>query len=148
MRYLTAVIGLCVALTGLPAGAAESPETAAYRVLDEFMAAFNARDPEAFAATLNYPHVRLASGGVVVVESPAEMAENMDFAAFARDFNWSHSTWDERRIVQAGTDKVHVAVRFSRYDAHGQVTKSFDSLYVITRAQGRWGVQARSSFAP
>ena len=31
--------------------------------LDGFMLAFNARDPEAWAETLNYPHVRFASGG-------------------------------------------------------------------------------------
>jgi hypothetical protein len=34
----------------------------AMQALDVFMVAFNARDPDAWAASLNYPHVRFASG--------------------------------------------------------------------------------------
>ena len=41
----------------------------AMQALDAFMLAFNARDPEAWAASLNYPHVRFASGTVTVRNS-------------------------------------------------------------------------------
>lgn len=128
--------------------AEESPEAAALRVLDEFMEAFNARDPRVWAETFNYPHVRIASGSVATYASADEVAAGMNFGAFAKTFNWDHSAWDSREIVQAGKDKVHVVVRFSRYDAEGKVTKSFDSLYIVTLHEGHWGVQARSSFAP
>jgi hypothetical protein len=43
---------------------------------------------------------------------------------------------------------VHVATRFSRHRADGSVYESFQSLYVIEKVDGRWGVRARSSFAP
>ena len=121
---------------------------AAMKALDEFMAAFNARDPEAWAATLNYPHVRLASGTVRVWETQDEYAAYMDFDAFAKRFGWDHSAWDKREVVQSGQDKIHFATTFSRYDKDGNKIATFDSLYVVTKRNGHWGTQARSSFAP
>ena len=41
---------------------ADESANAAMRVLDDWMTAFNARDMQTWAATLNYPHVRFASG--------------------------------------------------------------------------------------
>ena len=47
------------------------------------MAAFNARDVEAWIATLNFPHVRIASGQVAVFRDAAEFRNNFEFARFA-----------------------------------------------------------------
>lgn len=133
-----------------PVGAAshDETETAAMNALDEFMEAFNARDPKAWAATLNYPHVRIASGSLRVWETEKEFAGYMDFDVFAARFGWDHSAWDSREIVQAGKDKVHIAVQFSRYNADNEKIATYDSLYIVTRVDGHWGTQARSSFAP
>lgn len=45
------------------------------------MATFNRRDPVAWAATLNYPHVRFASGNVTVWEN----AEDFQLAGPSTD---------------------------------------------------------------
>jgi len=116
--------------------------------LDAYMAAFNARDAAAWAATLHYPHVRIAGDDVRVWASAEEFAAGMDFAAFAERVTWSHGAWGAREAVQAGPDKVHATVTFSRYAPDGAKIASYDSLYVMTRKDGRWGTQARSSFAP
>lgn len=42
---------------------------AAQRVLDDFMAAFKARDIPAFEATFNFPSVRLASNRLVLLNA-------------------------------------------------------------------------------
>jgi hypothetical protein len=128
--------------------AEESPEQAALRTLDAFMAAFNARDVEAWIATLHFPHVRFSSGRVAVFEDAAAFRNNFEFAAFAQRTGWSRSEWTERRIVHAGPDKVHVAVVFTRFRQDGSPLARYESLYVVTRVDGRWGVQARSSYAP
>ena len=39
-------------------------------------------------------------------------------------------------------DKVHVVVVYSRYDADDELIRQFDSLYIVTRADGRWGIRA------
>lgn len=120
-------------------------ETQAMQVLDEFLRAFNARDLEAWEATFNYPSVRLASGRVVLIEGPGFHPRDM-FERFFRD--WDHSEWDRRRVINSSEDKVHFDVRFTRYREDGSKLGVYDSIYVVTKQDGHWGVQARSSFAP
>ena len=148
-RSIRVVLLLVVtAVHAAPAQAQFGPENAAMGVLDQFMAAFNARDDEAMCRTFLYPHVRFASGAVRTYETYEACVEQFDFARFAERFGWDHSAWDSRTTVQANTDKVHVVVIFSRYNADDEQISQFDSLYIIARADGRWGIRSRSSFAP
>jgi hypothetical protein len=118
---------------------------AAQDVLDAFMAAFNARDIPAFEATFNFPSVRLASQGLVNLNAGDMTAERFSTGALAE---WDHSAWDRRAVIHAGADKVHIDTRFTRYRKDDSVIGGFDSVYVITRQDGHWGVKIRSSFAP
>ena len=120
--------------------------TAALQVLDDFMLAFNGGDTAALRATMHFPHVRLASGLVTVFPT----AEQFGLERFERSMSgsgWHHSRWDQRRIIHAGPEKVHVDVLFSRVRADGSLIGSYRSIYVVTNLTGRWGIQARSSFA-
>jgi hypothetical protein len=56
--------------------------------------------------------------------------------------------WTRRDIVQADDTKVHVATTFVRLRKDGSEIASYDSLYVMTFQDGRWGIKGRSSFAP
>ena len=126
---------------------AQTPEASGRKAMDEFMRAFNAKDAKAWAATLNYPHVRLASNTVRVYDSAEEFVkESGDYAK--RLAPWDHSTWESMEVIQSGAEKVHFAVVFVRYDAAGKLIGKFPSFYVVTLKDGHWGVQARSSFAP
>jgi hypothetical protein len=118
---------------------------AAQGVLDAFMKAFNARDIPAFEATFNFPSVRLASRGLVIINAGDQKAEKFTTGALAE---WDHSAWDRREVIHAGPDKVHIDTRFTRYRKDGSVIGGFDSIYVVTRQDGHWGVKIRSSFAP
>ena len=102
----------------------------------------------AWAATLNYPHVRIAGSEVKVWPTAKEYIEEFDFKRFADQSGWHHSAWDAKNVVQSSADKVHVAVTFTRYKADGTKIETYDSLYVVTKLNGHWGTQARSSFAP
>ena len=118
---------------------------AAQGVLDAFMTAFNARDVAAFEATFNFPSVRLASQGLVILKAGDMTAERFTTGALA---DWDRSAWDRREVIHAGPDKVHIDTRFTRYRKDGSVIGGFDSIYVVTRQDGHWGVKIRSSFAP
>jgi len=119
---------------------------AAQACLDAFMAAFNERDVKAWEATFNFPHIRLASGTVTVLRRPGEQRADLFSRGALSD--WDHSEWARRNVVQAGAEKVHIDTRFNRYRRDGTLIDGFDSIYVVTKANGHWGVQARSSFAP
>lgn len=122
-------------------------EEAALRAVDDFLRAFNSRDAETWAATLNYPHVRLAGGDVRVWESAEEYAAGFDFELFRETYNWERSEWTSKRAVQVSSDGVNVALEATRYDPDGNRLHSFPTLYLVTLQDGHWGVRARSSFA-
>ena len=81
------------------------------------------------------------------MEAPGQHPADM-FERFADGTGWAYSRWDYRRAVQSCMDKVHMAVQFTRYRADDSVIGRYPSMWIVTRVEGRWGVQARSSFAP
>jgi hypothetical protein len=133
----------------LPAAASQSDAPAgALAAMDRFMAAFNARDAEAWADSLVYPHVRIASGRVTVFPDRVAFLAAAPFAALTASEGWHHSAWEDLDVVQWSPDKVHIAVVFARFRENGERYAVFPSLYVVERVDGRWGIRARSSFAP
>jgi len=147
-RRICTVAAIFALAFAAPAQAGDSDaEASAMAVLDAFMAAFNARDVRAVEAQLNFPHFRFASGRVSVLETAGTRPDAFErFAAATPD--WDHSAWEKREVIHSGPAKVHVDTRFVRYRADGSVLARFDSLYIVTKQNGRWGIQARSSFAP
>jgi hypothetical protein len=116
-------------------------------VLDAFMAGLNAHDAEAMDRCMHFPHVRFAGGSTTVY--PGAGHNPMDlFTRLKNDDNWSHSRWEKREVVQFNALKAHVVLSYTRYRADGSEIGVYDSLYIMTRAEGRWGIQARSSFGP
>jgi hypothetical protein len=115
------------------------------KLLDDYMAAWNRKDLAAWERTFQFPHYRLASGKMTVLDRPGMQDAARVWASAGSD--WHHSAWDRRRIIHASDDKVHVDTRFSRYRADGSKIGSYNSLYILTKENGRWGVKLRSSFA-
>jgi hypothetical protein len=115
-------------------------------VLDDYLAAFNTLDPVALDRTCHFPHFRLL-GDQLTTEAHAGI-QTLETMQALLGPEWQRTAWDERRVVQAAAEKVHVAARFTRYRRDGSSIGTFESLYVITRERGRWGVKLRSSFAP
>jgi hypothetical protein len=114
-------------------------------VLDAFMAALNRGDEAGVNASFNFPHVRLASGKVTVWQKAGDYTLEGFYARAGE--GWARSQWEERTPIHVGSDKVHFAVEFSRWRKDGGELSRHKSIYVVTRQDGRWGVQARSSFA-
>ena len=120
---------------------------AAMAVLDRFIAAFSASEVEGIRQAFNFPHARFHSGKVTIFPTPADY--NMDiFRQSADAREWAESVWDERRVIHAGRDKVHFDTQFSRLRADGSVINTYRSIYIVTKIDGHWGIQGRSSFAP
>ncbi len=116
----------------------------AMAALDAHMDALNARDGVALAATLHFPHYRLTGGRMKTWEKPDSYFA--DFRERAGG-DWHHSAWDFRRVIAAGPAKVHVDVQFTRYRADGSAIGRYRSLWVMSKLDGRWAAQVRSSFA-
>ncbi len=124
-----------------------SSEAIAMTVLDAFMRTFNQRDPAGHVATYHFPHYRLARGEMAVFATleEGETAHRSLFEALPKT-GWHQSEWLRRTIVGASATKIHVATRFRRLREDGSVIGEYDSLYVLAKVDGRWGVRMRSSF--
>jgi hypothetical protein len=121
--------------------------TEARAVMDGFMAAFNAEDADALRTRwFHFPHVRLHSGRVTVMATPADLRMAVWDRA-GQSEGWGRSAWDYVEVIDAGPEKVHFRVQFTRYRPDGSPIGSYRSLYIVTRIDGRWGIQARSSWA-
>lgn len=117
--------------------------------VDRFIQSFNSRNPETFAASLHYPHVRVAHFGQPRVIPDAETyASNASYEG-AYAMGWDHSEWDYTHAVHTSEEKVHVAGQWSRYTAEGEKIISTPIVYIVTCIKGAWGIQSRfaSDFA-
>jgi len=120
---------------------------ACMETLDRFMAALNAYDAAAMDAAMHFPHVRIAGGTVKVYEKPGSNPMDL-FDKLRKEDNWARSEWNERKVVQRSDSKIHMALTYTRFRTDGSVLGVYESLYVLTLKEGRWGIQARSSFGP
>lgn len=117
---------------------------AAHRVMEAHITALNAHDHQALAATLHFPHYRLVGACLKVWETPDSYFE--DFMARAGS-DWSYSRFEDIRVVQSSIDKVHLDSMIMRFRQDDSLLTSFRSLWAITRIDGLWAAQFRSSFA-
>lgn len=121
-------------------------ETEVTKLLDDYMSAWNRKDMAGWERTFHFPHYRLAGGKMSVLDRPGLQDASKVWASAGSD--WHHSRWDRRRIIHLSPEKVHVDTKFTRCRADGSVIGSFESLYILTKENGQWGVKMRSSFAP
>lgn len=148
VKWTKRVLLTAACICGSGVAADEAANAGAFAAMDAFMKAFNAGDLEAWADSLQFPHVRLASGRVDYYADRKAFIEAMSKSSLVSSEGWHHSTWDARDIVHSTADKVHIATTFSRYRENGERYATHQSLYIVERVDGRWGVRARSSFAP
>ena len=118
---------------------------AALKVMDRHLSALNELDTLALASTLHFPHFRLVGTSLKVWETADRYLD--DFKARAGE-HWAYTRFPSITPISATTNKVHLDVRVSRFNAQDQLIIDFKSIWVITEIGGVWAAQLRSSFAP
>lgn len=127
------------------------PESAAAAVsaIASFMTALNAGDTDGLLDLLHLPHIRISGSGVAIWHNREDLE-----ATYMRDFyaragaDWHHTVLDSAQVLHSSEHKVHVLIQFTRCDADGSPLSTYRSLWIMNHVDGRWGAQARSSFAP
>ncbi len=115
---------------------------AALVALDRYLETWNSRDAAVWATSLHFPHVRPGPGAFEMTQSPEEYVKGVNFEQTLKT-GWHHSEWVLREVLQVGENKVHAWGSWQRYTADGKPLAGSDITYIITRIDGRWGVQAR-----
>lgn len=119
-------------------------ENEAFKLLNDYMEAWNRRDLAALEETFHFPHYRFARNRMLVLEKPGLQEARLVWGFVGPD--WGHSEWVHMRIVHASGDKIHVDTKFARFRTDGSLIGAYESLYILTHENGRWGIRMRSSF--
>ncbi len=121
--------------------------SAALQTAQDFIDRFNAQDHAGLAATLNYPHTRLANGRFVTIADRAEFAALSERNRTRLDAEgWHHTVLTSITVVHVGVDKVHMSLAIDRCHEDGTVYNQFDTLWIATMQDDHWGIQFRSSY--
>ncbi len=118
----------------------------ARKAIEIFFEGFNAEDDQRIRQSLNFPHVRLASGTVRSIERAEDFKTPFDLLKQVE--GWHHSTLDRADVIHEGSEKVHFDVCFRRFHEDGTAYATHEAIWIVTCQHGHWGIQARSSFAP
>ncbi len=125
----------------------DNESSAAIQAARDFIEMFNAQDHAGLAATLNYPHTRLANGKFVTIADRDEFASLSERnKARLNAEGWHHTVLTSITVVHAGVDKVHMSLAIDRCHEDGTVYNQFDTLWIATLQDDHWGIQFRSSY--
>ena len=129
--------------------------TAAYW---SFFENFNRKDPVGWSGAMSYPHVRVsaalppAQGGTHDPRTPSFLYPTAeDYAKGTGEAGWGRfevTGWVRTqgvtpRVVHQSDTKVHLAGGWTRHRADDSEIISNRVLYVLTRTETGWGIQAR-----
>ncbi len=140
---LYCLLGLVLFPSVAATTAAGVTEEEATQAVHRFVDAWNTREPAAFVATLQYPHVRPTADfdGRVFADSAA-YAATIDFDQVLVT-GWDRTRLDSATVVHSSDGQAHVAGRYTRLRADGSAIFSNQVLYVVTEKDGSIGIQAR-----
>ena len=120
-------------------------EAAAKQALEAFITEWNTADDANLRRALHFPFVSVAGGGALVIDRrPEDFSQGFDQMR-ARD-GWHRSSFDfdAYTVVRSSPEKVHAEIGFSRYRTDETEYLSSRVFYILTKRDGRWGVQLRT----
>ncbi len=114
---------------------------AGVQAVTAFFAAWNSHDPQAVAAAIHYPHVRIADGQVEVWKTPEAFLAG---AEPGRQRTWYQTRVDKIAAVQTTSNGVNLTVTISRLGRDGTVLSTDEGVFLVALRDGSWKLQARS----
>jgi hypothetical protein len=119
-------------------------EDEARKVIEAYFPSFSKRDVKGLLSVVNFPHIRVTDAGTLIIPSAKEWTGDL---TPLEDY-YQHTKLESLRFVQSNAVKAHAVVVFSRYNADGNKYISYPTMWIVTKVNGQWGIQVRSSFAP
>ncbi len=119
-------------------------EAEARKVIQAYFPLFSRHDAKGLLSVVNFPHIRVTDKGTLIIPSANEWRG--DPTPLESDYH--HTELESLTFVQSNAMKAHAMVVFSRYRGDGKKYVSYPTLWIVTKVNGHWGIQIRSSFAP
>ena len=112
--------------------------------LDRFQDTWNTRDVAVWSSSLHFPHVRPSAAEFDVFSTADDyIRARQDVFKNVLALGWHRSQWDSRQVLHVSEDKMHIAGQYSRRREAGERISTQQVTYIVTRHDGRWGIQSR-----
>lgn len=108
---------------------------------------FNKRDRKISVDLMHFPHVRLWNNQFSIFNSEEEFLKGFDQQTQKLEQEgWSHTVTEDIKSVQSDESKVHLLLLQSRRNKDDIEIENFQTLWIMTKIDGKWGIRFRSSF--
>ncbi|MCH8333535.1 hypothetical protein IIC65_06335 [Candidatus Sumerlaeota bacterium] len=120
-------------------------EASAKKAIETFMTAWNTGEDSNLRKTMNFPFVSFGGGAVRVAAEPEDFSQGFD--RMREREGWARSTFDfdTYEVFLSSAEKVHCRIDFARYKSDGARYLTGTVMYIVTKRDGHWGVQLRTS---
>ncbi|MFL2664542.1 MAG: hypothetical protein ACJ0BB_06105 [Dehalococcoidia bacterium] len=108
---------------------------------------FNKRDRKISVDLMHFPHVRLWNNQFSIFNSEEEFLKGFDQQTQKLEQEgWTHTVTKDIKSVQSDESKVHLLLLQSRRNKDDIEIENFQTLWIMTKIDGKWGIRFRSSF--
>ena len=96
---------------------------------------------------MHFPHVRLWKNTFSIFHVAEDFLKGFDKqTADLEKESWGRTVTSDIKAIQSSDDKVHLTLHQSRRDKENREYHNFVTLWIVTKIEGKWGIQFRSSF--
>ena len=107
---------------------------------------FNKRDRKISVDLMHFPHVRLWNNQFSIFNSEEEFLKGFDLQTQKLEQEgWTHTVTKDIQAVQSDESKVHLLLLQSRRNKDDIEIENFQTLWIMTKIDGKWGIKFRSS---
>lgn len=108
---------------------------------------FNKRDRKISVDLMHFPHVRLWNNQFSIFNSEEEFLKGFDQQTQKLEQEgWTHTVTKDIKSVQSDESKVHLLLLQSRRNKDDIEIEKFQTLWIMTKIDEKWGIRFRSSF--
>ena len=108
---------------------------------------FNERNRDICIEAMHFPHVRLWKNTFSIFHVAEDFLKGFDKqTADLEKESWGRTVTLDIKVIQSSDDKVHLTLQQSRRDKENREYHNFVTLWIVTKIEGKWGIQFRSSF--
>ena len=108
---------------------------------------FNERNRDICIEAMHFPHVRLWESTFSIFYLAEDFLKGFDkqTADLVKE-GWGRTVTLDIKAIQSSDDKVHLTLHQSRRDKENREYHNFVTFWIVTKIEGKWGIQFRSSF--
>ncbi len=116
------------------------------KIIQQYISAFNSRNANLMADLFNFPHIRFANEKAWVISKEQYLKNQENVTKLLNKETWNETKIKSIETIQSGAKKAHFKIHFLRLDSENKIIHDFETLWIVTKLNGHWGIQFRSTF--